>query len=316
MNQKSVRLIALSALFISSSVLAAWPDKPITIIVPWGAGGNTDTVARLVAQGLQKELGVNVNVVNRTGGSGVVGHDAIKRAKPDGYTLGIVTAEIALMHHQKMTALTYQDYTPVSRLAVIYGGLQVAKESPYQDAGQLIDAIKQQPGTLRASGSGLNSIWHLNMVGMLRSAGLADDAVKYIPSQGSSAALQELVSGGIDFITSSPGEAKSMADAAMVRHLAIMSPQPSELYVDVPLFKEATPYDWSLTAWNVLAAPQGLTAETQDRLVAAMKKVYESGELKKFANNQGFEVSALYGDEAYQFMAQEDRKFGELLTSK
>lgn len=316
MKLHTTRLTALATLLISSSVFAAWPDKPITIIVPWGAGGNTDTVARLVAQGLQKELGVNVNVINRTGGSGVVGHDAIKRAKPDGYTLGILTAEIALMHHQNMTPLTYQDYTPITRLAVIYGGLQVAKDAPYQDANQLIDAIKQQPGKLRASGSGLNSIWHLNMVGMLKSAGLPADAVKYIPSQGSSAALQELVSDGIDFVTSSPGEAKSMADAGMVRHLAIMSPETSELYPTVPVFRQATPYDWTLTAWNVLGAPQGLDAETQQKLIAAMKKVYESGELKKFANNQGFEVSALYGDDAYQFMAQEDKKFGALLTNK
>ncbi|RLM25169.1 ABC transporter substrate-binding protein [Brenneria alni] len=312
---KTIRLTALATLLISSSAFAAWPEKPITIIVPWGAGGNTDTVARLVAQGLQKELGVTVNVVNRTGGSGVVGHDAIKRAKPDGYTLGIVTVEIAMMHHQKMTALSYKDYTPISRLAVIYGGLQVAKDSPYQDANQLIDAIKQQPGKLRASGSGLKSVWHLNAIGMLKSADLPENAIKFIPSQGASAALQELVSGGVDFVTSSPGEAKSMVDAGMVRHLAIMSSQPSELYATIPLFSQVTPYDWSLTTWNVLAAPQGLPQETQDTLTAAMKKVYASGELQKFANNQGFEVGALYGDELKQFMQQEDARFGDLLSA-
>ncbi|KAA8996402.1 tripartite tricarboxylate transporter substrate binding protein [Affinibrenneria salicis] len=310
-----IRLTALAALLLSSSAFAAWPEKPITIIVPWGAGGNTDTVARLVAAGLQKELGVNVNVVNRTGGSGVVGHDAIKRARPDGYTLGIVTVEIAMMHHQKMADLSYQDYTPISRLAVIYGGLQVAKDSPYQDAGQLIEAIKQQPGKLRASGSGLKSVWHLNTLGMLKSAGLPDDAVRFIPSQGASAALQELVSGGVDFVTSSPGEAKGMVDAGMVRHLAIMSSQPSELYASIPRFNQATPYDWSLTTWNVLSAPKGLSAEIQNTLTSAMQKVYQSGELQKFANNQGFEVSALYGDELYQFMQQEDARFGALLST-
>ncbi|EHD19805.1 MULTISPECIES: tripartite tricarboxylate transporter substrate binding protein [Brenneria] len=310
-----IRLTSLATLLISSSAFAAWPEKPITIIVPWSAGGNTDTVARLVASGLQKELGVNVNVVNRTGGSGVVGHDAIKRARPDGYTLGIVTVEIAMMHHQKMAELSYQDYTPISRLAVIYGGLQVAKDSPYQDANQLIEAIKQQPGKLRASGSGLKSVWHLNTLGMLKSAGLPEDAVRFIPSQGASGALQELVSGGVDFVTSSPGEAKGMVDAGMVRHLAIMSAQPSELYASIPLFKQATPYDWSLTTWNVLAAPKGLPTDIQTTLTAAMKKVYESGELQKFANNQGFEVGALYDDALYQFMRQEDARFGELLST-
>ncbi|AUG98606.1 tripartite tricarboxylate transporter substrate binding protein [Prodigiosinella confusarubida] len=316
MKKSMIKLLTLATILTSSSVFAAWPDKPITIIVPWGAGGNTDTVARLVAQGLQKELGVNVNVVNRTGGSGVVGHDALKRAAPDGYTLGVVTAEIALMHHQKMTDLTYADYTPISRLAVIYGGLQVAKDSPYKNATQLIDFIKKHPGKLKASGSGLNSIWHLNLLGMLKSAGLPASSVKYIPSQGSSAALQELVSGGIDFITSSPGEAKSMVDAGMVRHLAIMSPEPSKLYANVPVFKKATGYNWTLTAWNVLAAPKALPSDIENKLIAAMKKVYQSGELQSFANKQGFEVSALYGNDVTQFMAQEDQKFGELLKAE
>lgn len=311
---KFLRRLVLGALVACGPAFAAWPEKPITVIVPWGAGGNTDTVARLVAQGLQKELGVNVNVVNRTGGSGVVGHDAINRAAADGYTLGVVTVEIAMMHHQKMTPLNHQDYTPISRLALIYGGLQVAKNSPYQNANELIEAIRKQPGKLKASGSGLKSVWHLNELGMLRSAGLPDEAVRYVPAQGSSAALQELVAGGVDFVTSSPGEAKSMVDAGLVRHLAIMANQPSDLYAKIPRFNQATPYDWSLTTWNVLAAPKGLSPEIADKLTAAMKKVYASGELQKFATNQGFEVSALYGAELRQFMKDEDVRFGRLLA--
>ena len=109
--KRTLMSCAVASLLVSGSALAAWPEKPIQIIVPWGAGGNTDTVARLVAEGLQKELKVNVNVVNRTGGAGVVGHDAIAKAKADGYTLGIATVEITMMHHQGMTALTYQNYT-------------------------------------------------------------------------------------------------------------------------------------------------------------------------------------------------------------
>lgn len=84
--KRTLMSCAVASLLVSGSALAAWPEKPIQIIVPWGAGGNTDTVARLVAEGLQKELKVNVNVVNRTGGAGVVGHDAIAKAKADGYT--------------------------------------------------------------------------------------------------------------------------------------------------------------------------------------------------------------------------------------
>ncbi len=308
-------LVATTTLF-SSIAMAAYPEKPITVIVPWGAGGNTDTIARLVAKGLQEELKTNVNVINRTGGSGVVGHNAIKTAKPDGYTLGVVTVEIALMHHQKMTDLSYKDYTPIVRLGVVPGGVQVAKDSPYQDIMGLLDAIKANPGKLKASGSGLNSIWHLNLLGMLKSAGLPENSVKFVPSQGASAALQELVSGGIDFVTSSPGEAQSMTDAGMVKHLAITTPTKSELYPNIPVFQEATPYKWTNNGWNVLVAPQGLPADVQEKLAKAMEKVYATGELQAFANKQGFEASALYGAELNNFMAEEDKKFGELLADK
>ncbi len=218
-----------------------------------------------------------------------------------------------MMHHQGMTNLTYQDYTPITRLAVIYGGLQVAKSSPFNNAQEIIDYAKANPGKLKASGSGLNSIWHLNNIGMLRAAGLPDNAIRFIPSQGASAALQELASGGVDIVTSSLGEADSMVKAGLVKHMAIMSNEKSAFYPDVPLFKEATGYDWDLQAWNMLVAPKGLDKEAQDKLTAAMKKVYASGELAEFANKQGFEVIELYGDDATQFMANEDKKFGEII---
>lgn len=314
MKKSFVKTLVATSLLCSATAMAAYPEKPITIIVPWGAGGNTDTIARLVAKGLQEELKTNVNVINRTGGSGVVGHNAIKTAKPDGYTLGVVTVEIALMHHQKMADLSYKDYTPIVRLGVVPGGVQVAKDAPYNNINELLAAIKANPGKLKASGSGLNSIWHLNLLGILKSAGLPEDSVKFVPSQGASAALQELVSGGIDFTTSSPGEAQSMTDAGMVKHLAITTPSQSALYANIPVFQEATPYKWTLNGWNVLTAPQGLPDDVRVALEKAMEKVYATGELQKFANKQGFEASALYGAELQKFMADEDQKFGELLT--
>lgn len=306
--------LAVASLFVSTSVLAAWPDKPIQIIVPWGAGGNTDTVARLVAEGLQKQLGVNVNVVNRTGGAGVVGHDAIARAKADGYTLGIATVEIAMMHHQGMTNLSYKNYTPITRLAVNLGGIQVAANSQFENIVQLTDFIKANPGKLKASGSGLNSGWHLNLIGMLDSMGLPPSAVTWVPSEGANSALMELVSGGIDFTTSSPGEAKSMVDAKMVRNLTTMAEKPEGLYKDIPVFQQATPYKYSLATWNSLVVPAGTADDISQKLTEAMKAVFAEGKLQEFATKQGFEVYPLFGAEMQTFMAQEDEKYGKLIN--
>lgn len=271
--KRTLMSCAVASLLVSGSALAAWPEKPIQIIVPWGAGGNTDTVARLVAEGLQKELKVNVNVVNRTGGAGVVGHDAIAKAKADGYTLGIATVEITMMHHQGMTALTYQNYTPITRLAVNLGGVQVAANSQFENIVQMTDYIKANPGKLKASGSGLNSGWHLNLIGMLDSMGLPPSAVTWVPSEGSSSALMELVSGGIDFTTSSPGEAKSMVDAKMVRNLATMAEKSAGLYKDLPVFQQATGYKYHLATWNALGKVRISTLRNENETFSQLNSI-------------------------------------------
>ncbi|SDH57498.1 Tripartite-type tricarboxylate transporter, receptor component TctC [Vibrio xiamenensis] len=312
--KRTLQISLLTAtLLASTGALAAWPDKPIQIIVPWGAGGNTDTVARLVAEGLQEQLGVNVNVINRTGGAGVVGHDAIAKAKADGYTLGVATVEIAMMRHQGMTKLSYENYTPITRLAVNLGGIQVGADSKFENIQQLTDYIKQNPGKLKASGSGLNSGWHLNLIGMLDAMGVPTNSVTYVPSEGSSSALMELVSGGIDFTTSSPGEAKSMVEAGMVKNLATMAETNTGLYKDIPVFQQATSYKYAFSTWNALVAPAGIPKEVQDKLVATMQKVFAEGKLQNYATKQGFEVYPLYGEELGAFMKAEDAKYQKLI---
>src|SRR5215210_9262431 len=105
---------ALVAVAFSAAAVAAYPERPITLIVPWAAGGGTDATARIIGALLEKELGQPVNVVNRTGGSGVVGHQAIASAAPDGYTIGMATVEIGMMHWQGLTPLKGSSYTPIA----------------------------------------------------------------------------------------------------------------------------------------------------------------------------------------------------------
>src|SRR5437763_12429640 len=107
------KLLLAALLFAASSALAQYPQRPIQLIVPWGAGGGTDATARIIGSLLEKELKQPVNVVNRTGGSGVVGHQAIASSAPDGYTLGLITVEIAMMHWQSLTELYGASFTPL-----------------------------------------------------------------------------------------------------------------------------------------------------------------------------------------------------------
>jgi tripartite-type tricarboxylate transporter receptor subunit TctC len=142
------------------------------MIVPWGAGGGTDATARIVASLMEKELKVPVNVVNRIGGSGVVGHSAIATARPDGYTIGMITVEIGMMHHQGLTDLKWDSYTPLSLMNNDPPGVNVKADGPYKDAAELLAAIKAAPkGKFKASGTGQGGIWHVALGGWLQGPG-------------------------------------------------------------------------------------------------------------------------------------------------
>lgn len=302
--------LALSISMISSAASAAWPEKPITLIVPWGAGGGTDTTARIVGKALSEELGVPVNVVNRTGGQGVIGHSAIAQAKPDGYTLGMITAEITMMHWTGLTELTYESYTPLGKFAGVVGGIQVKKGSEFKDIKQLLNHIRSNPGKLKASGGGYGSVWQLNMAGFLNNAGLKPDAVRWVPSEGAASALQELVAGGVDFTTTSINESDSMIQAREVEPLVVMSPERSEYYPKVPTIEEAAQITWNSGSWNGLAGPADLPKEVTDKLMPIVRKIQNSKEIHSFANKRRLNIFPVSGQKWSQELQSIDSAMG------
>src|SRR5688572_24369683 len=136
-----LKIAAVLAALTVGAAQAQYPQRPIQLIVPWGAGGGTDATARIIASLMEKDLKQPINVVNRTGGSGVVGHDAIAKAPADGYTIGLITVEIAMMHHQGLTALTHADYTPIGLVNADPSGVVVRIDSPHKNLKDLITAI-------------------------------------------------------------------------------------------------------------------------------------------------------------------------------
>ena len=205
------RLLAVLLVAAATTAHAQYPQRPIQLIVPWGAGGGTDAVGRMIAALMQEDLGVPINVVNRTGGSGVVGHSAIATAAPDGYTLGLMTVEISMMHWQGLTDLKPDSYTPLALMNEDPPGVQVKSDSPYKTVKELADAIKAAPhGKLKASGTGQGGIWHLALVGWLTAMGLKPDHVAWVPSNGAAPAMQDLAAGGLDLVTCSVPEARAL----------------------------------------------------------------------------------------------------------
>jgi tripartite-type tricarboxylate transporter receptor subunit TctC len=311
--------VAAGAALAAPATLRAqgsWPNRPITFVCPWGAGGGTDATARIVAAILEKEYGQPFNVVNRTGGSGVVGHSAIATAAPDGYTIGMITVEITMMHHQGLTDLKSTSYTPLALMNEDPPGVTVASNSPHADIKALGDAIKAAPaGKFKASGTGQGGIWHLALIGWLQAMGLKPDHVAWVPSNGAGPAMQDLAAGGIDMVTCSVPEARTMIDAGRAKSLAIMSAQRNPLFPNVPTLNETLGINYSVGAWRGIAAPRGLPPEIQARLVASLKKAYESKEFVDFMTNRGFGLR--WADPAgfTSFMAAGDAAMGAAMKA-
>ncbi|PRD44885.1 tripartite tricarboxylate transporter substrate-binding protein [Phyllobacterium phragmitis] len=310
----SLAIGAVAAVFMpAAAALADYPDRPITLIVPWGAGGGTDSTARIIGSLLQKELGQPVNVVNRTGGSGVVGHSAIAEADPDGYTLGIATVEIGMMHWQGLTELTYADYTPLTLMNEDPGAVQVSADAPWKDLPALIDDIKANPGKYKASGTGQGGIWHLAIAGLLSKLDVDPSSVPWVPSNGAAPGLQDLVAGGVSIVPCSIPEARSLLSAGRVKSLAVMSEERNAAFPDIPTTKEAIGVSWTLGAWRGIVAPKGLPDAESEMLIAALKKVYDSEEYKSFMSKQGFGVRWASGAEFGNFMKASDETLGEVM---
>jgi len=315
MNLLQRAFIALCALAVAGAAFAAYPDRPIQLIVPWAAGGGTDATARIIGTLLEKELGQPVTVVNRTGGSGVVGHSAIASAAPDGYTIGLITVEIGMMHWQGLTDLTGASYTPIGLVNADPAGVEVAADAPYKSITELVAAIKASPGKMKASGTGQGGIWHLALAGMLQDLKVDPASVPWVPSNGAAPGLQDLVAGGVQIAPVSLPEARAMIDAGKVKSLAVMADKPAALYPNVPTLKAATGSNWTMAAWRGIAAPKNLPPEARDKLVAALQKIVASKDYTEFMGKQGYGVIYAPPDDFAKFMAKSDADLGATMKA-
>ncbi|HEX6515961.1 MAG TPA: tripartite tricarboxylate transporter substrate binding protein [Nocardioidaceae bacterium] len=290
-----------------------YPQGPIQLIVPWAAGGGTDSVARFVGKELAERLDTQVNVVNRDGGSGVIGHSAIAHGNPDGSTLGMVTVELTMMHWQGLTDLTYQDVTPIAQVNSDAAGVTVAANAPWKDVKALIQDAQASPGKLTASGTGRGGIWNLAAAGMLLEAGAPANAIKWVPSDGAAPALQELVAGGVDVSTASLVENKTMIEAGKVRPIAIMADERDPNFPDVPTLEEEG-IDFTMSAWRGIAGPSGMDDDVVAELECDLDKIVHGDDYKKFMAQQGFGVEWRDAKEFGAFMADQDQVKGEIMA--
>jgi len=311
---RPVTMFAVATALVGPAA-AQYPNRPITLIVPWGAGGGADATARIIGKILEKDLEQPVLVVNRNGGSGVVGHSAIAAAAPDGYTIGLITAEIGILHWQGLTELTAASFTPLGLVNADPAGLHVRADAPYRTAKDLIKAIKANPGKLKASGTDQGGIWHLALAGLLKRMNVDPAAAPWVPSNGVAPALQDLVEGGVDIVPCSIREARSLIDAGKAKSLAVMDSRAPARYPNLPTLRAALGVDWQVAAWRGIAAPKGLPKDVEAKLVAAVKDVYDSTEYKDFMASRGFGLVYLPPARFATFMDKSSRDLGAMMKA-
>lgn len=293
---------------------ATYPSRPISLICPWSAGGGTDRVSRQIASQLERELDVPVNVINATGGGGVTGHTRGALARPNGYNMTMITAEINMLHWRGLTNITYQDYRPLMKVNRDNAALFVRADAPWENLQDLEEAIAANPGSLQASGTAFGGVWHVSLAGWLLEAGLPADAVTWISINGSAPSLQELTAGGVDMVSCSFPEAKSLHEAGEIRSLGVMAEQRLADHPEVPTFKEQG-YDWSNQTWRGLALPEGVSGDRYKIVLEAVDAVVHSKEYQHFLETSGFGGGFEPPGEFLASLKQENQKYGEIFNS-
>lgn len=310
MNMKLTAIGAVVALALGTgAAFAEYPERPITLIVPWSAGGGTDATGRIIAAALEEKLGQPVNVVNRTGGGGIVGHTAIKEADPDGYTLGIVTTEVSMYEPVGSADISYDDYSLIGLYNADPSAIFVRAESPFATVEDLAAALKEDPSAVQASGANFGGLNHLSWVSLIDGIGADAGEAAWIPTDGAAPSLQLLASGAIDAAVSQFPEAKALMDAGEIRALAYLGPERNAAYPDVPTANEALGIDFAIGGWRGLGAPKGIPDEAREKLLAAMEDIVASDAFRDQMGKLNYGVVWEGGPDFEAYLEQRGKAF-------
>ncbi|MFD1883368.1 tripartite tricarboxylate transporter substrate binding protein [Paracoccus pacificus] len=274
---RAIVAAAVAAILVTPAAWAESPfNRPLTIIVPAGAGGGGDTTTRLLARELETELGQPITVINQGQGGGVVGLTSLKNAAPDGYTVGLLFpyAGYAMTGQADFKGT---DFSPIGVFNGDSAAILVAKDSPFADLKSALDAMKADPSKYKIHCSGAcGSVWDIPVAGMLLDYGVDVSKLIWVPGQGAASGLTELASGGVDFQTASLPEAAAMIAADAVRPLAVLSPNPVAGFEDVPLAGAVVGKPLDGGTWRALGGPAGMSPEMVKVWEDAMRKAVES----------------------------------------
>ena len=304
--------LALLAAGSSQQALAqgAFPQREVTIVVPFNPGGASDMTARIIAKGMESELGKPVVVVNKAGGSGGVGMSMVARSAPDGYTVSYIPVELVMHKALKLSDLGPDSFDYIGQTTMVPAALTVPVDAPYNTVADFIKYAKANPGKVRVGNSGAGSIWHI-----AASALEINQKVQFnhIPFEGAAPAVTALMGKHIEAVTVNSGEVKAGVDAGKLKILAVMTPERDPAFPKVPTMTESG-VKLEFVGWGGFAVAKGTPKPIVAALSAALKKAASTDDFKTFITSRGMIVKYRNPDEFKPFVDSQYVFFNDLLS--
>jgi len=309
MMKKLFKTVLMSvSLLMSANILAAdYPAKNIRLIVPFGAGGGTDSVGRALANSAKGILGTNISIMNRTGGAGAVGMSYGAQKRPDGYTLTVVTREIASLPQMGLMQHTADDFKLIRMVNLDPAVILVPADSPFNTVNDLVAAAKKTPGKIKFASTAAPNFY---LMVLEKSQGIKLNAIPY---NGASEAIPAVLGHHTQVTMVTPGEAIAQLRSGQLKGLGVMSNERISYIPDVPTLKEQG-IDAITGTWRGIGAPKN----TPDAIIEVLGKAFDqamaSAEFKAFMSKGAMTIHPLKSKEFTDFVKEDTKVLGKLIN--
>lgn len=316
MNRRNFNVLAAAlAAFtaIPATAQSTWPNKPITLVVPYAPGGTADALARVLAQHLGTRLKVSVVVLNKAGASGVIGAASVAQAPADGYTVLYDATPLSINPHlQKLPFDAAKDLQPVALVGVTPMLVVVPKNSPYNTLQELIAAAAKASGKLTFCSGGQGTVQYMGAELFNQGVGIK---MLHVPYRAGALALQAILAGEVDMGFFNLPALSSHIKGGALKPLAITSAKRNPLFPNVPTISEAGVKNYEVYEWNGMFVPSTTPAEIVTRLNTAVREVLAMPEVKARFDALGSEIVGSQPDEFRKRLAAESARWAETIKA-
>lgn len=310
-------IVATFGLLLSTVVFSqAYPNRTITLVVPFPPGGSTDSVARAIGPKMSDRLGQSVIIENKAGATGTLGAGFVKRAEPDGYTLLVTSLGPLVIAPHLLPSVPYdpaKDFDFITVAVQSPNVMVVPANSPYKSVSDVVAALKANPNKVTFASAGSGSSDHLT-------AEIFWDQTKtdgiHVPYKGGGPAIIDLLGGQVDVMTPNINAVIQHINSGKLRALAVTSNKRSPLLPNVPTFKEAGVNDMVIYSWQSVVAPKGLSPEVKTKVHSSVVAALNDPQVKKSFTDIGFEIIANTPEQFAKFQAEESARWKKIIDSR